>query len=76
MTNNQQIIVLMAAKNSGKPWTSQEVNKLEKLAKGNTPTRIIALDLGRTPSAVQSKASTEGISLKPTNQSPYNRKKG
>ena len=65
----------MATKNNGKPWTSQDVAKLEKLADGNTPTRIIALDLGRTPAAVQAMASSEKISLKPTNQSPYNRTK-
>ena len=31
--------------------------------------------MGRTPDAVAQKASTENISLKPTNQSPYNRRK-
>ena len=59
--------------NSGKPWTPKDVQALSKLAKGNTPTRIIGLDLGRTEGAVQAKAAEEGISLKPTNQSPYNR---
>jgi hypothetical protein len=29
----------------------------------------------RTPEAIYSKASQENISLKPTNQSPYDRKK-
>lgn len=62
-------------RNSGKEWTSKEVTQLEKLAGQNTPTRVIGLKLGRTPDAVRSKASNEGISLKPTNQSPYNRKK-
>jgi len=62
-------------KNSGKPWTPPQVQQLETLAKGNTPTRVIALKMQRTPAAVQSKASAEGISLKPTNQSPYNRRK-
>jgi hypothetical protein len=62
-------------RNSGRPWTSGEVAQLRKLAKGNTPTRVISLKLGRTPGAVQGKASGEGISLKPTNQSPYNRRK-
>lgn len=61
--------------NHGKPWTQPEVGKLEKLADGNTPTRIIALKMGRTEDSIQSKASSENISLKPTNQSPYNRKK-
>lgn len=57
------------------PWTKAEVKKLEQLAGQNTPTRVAALKLERTPTAVQAKASEEGISLKPTNQSPYNRKK-
>lgn len=62
-------------RNSGKPWTSSEVSKLQELATQNTPTRVIGLKLGRTPGAVSTKASEENISLKPTNQSPYNRKK-
>jgi hypothetical protein len=45
------------------------------LAKQNTPTRVIGLKLGRTEGAVRTKASEAGISLKPTNQSPYNRSK-
>lgn len=56
-------------------WTPTEVAQLAKEARGNTPTRVIALHLGRTPDAVQNKASDEGISLKPTNQSPYGTKK-
>jgi IS30 family transposase len=61
--------------NSGKPWTSQDVRQLQQLARQNTPTRVIALKLERTPGAVQSEAARESISLKPTNQSPYNRQK-
>ena len=65
----------MTAKNNGKPWSPTQVQQLKTLAAGNTPTRVIGLKMGRTPTAVQSKASVEGVSLKPTNQSPYNRKK-
>jgi hypothetical protein len=64
----------MTAKNNGKPWTPAQVQQLRTLAAGNTPTRVIGLKMGRTPSAVQNKASTETVSLKPTNQSPYNRR--
>ena len=63
-------------RNSGKRWTQAEVKQLKQLAKENTPTRVAGLKLGRTPAAVSKKASEEGISLKPTNQSPYNRRKG
>jgi hypothetical protein len=61
-------------RNSGKPWTKLDIKQLKDLAKKNTPTRVIGLDLGRTEDAVWSKASEIGVSLKPTNQSPYNRK--
>jgi hypothetical protein len=56
-------------------WTPQDVANLRQLAQGNTPTRVIALKLRRTEHAVCNKASEEGISLRPTNQSPYNRRK-
>ena len=62
-------------RNTGKAWTPSEVKQLDKLAGENTPTRVIGLQLGRTEAAIRSKAGEEGISLKPTNQSPYNRKK-
>ena len=57
--------------NAGKPWTPSTVKQLKDLAAGNTPTRVIGIKLGRTPEAVQQKASQEGVSLKPANQSPY-----
>ena len=65
----------MTAKNSGKAWSPTDVSALKNLATKNTPTRVIGVKLGRTPDAVQSQASKSGISLKPTNQSPYGSKK-
>ena len=62
-------------KNHGKVWTPDQVKTLKELAKGNTPTRVIGLKLQRTEDAIYAKASDEGISLGPTNQSPYNRSK-
>jgi hypothetical protein len=62
-------------KNHGKSWTPAETRQLRQLAKQNTPTRVAGLRLGRTPAAVQSKAGELGVSLKPTNQSPYDRRK-
>ncbi len=61
-------------KNSGKAWSSGQNSQLKSLAKQNTPTRIIGLKMGRTPSSVQTQASKIGVSLKPTNQSPYSRR--
>jgi len=60
--------------NHGKTWTPTAVKELKQLAAQNTPTRVIALKVGRTPVAVQAKAAEEHISLKPVNQSPYNRR--
>ena len=62
--------------NHGKPWTGQQVRDLKKLAGENTPTRVMGLKLGRTEESIRSEASKEGVSLKPTNQAPYNRRKG
>jgi hypothetical protein len=61
-------------RNSGKEWTTSDSKELCKLANENTPTRVIGLKLGRTEAVVRTRASSEGVSLKPTNQSPYNRK--
>jgi hypothetical protein len=60
---------------SRQPWSDQEVKQLRQLAKGNTPTGIISLKLQRPPASISSKAQREGISLRPTNRSPYNRRK-
>lgn len=62
-------------KNHGKPWTPAADAQLRKLAAGNTPTRVMGLKLGRTEASVYGRASALGQSLKPTNQSPYNRRK-
>jgi len=60
--------------NHGKTWSGADNRTLKKLASQNTPTRVIGLKMGRTPGAVQSHASNKSVSLKPTNQSPYNRR--
>jgi hypothetical protein len=62
-------------RNAGKPWKPSEVTMIREYAKENTPTRIIGLKLGRSASSIYTKASEKGISLSPTNQSPYNRSK-
>jgi hypothetical protein len=64
-----------STRNTGKPWAPADTKQLKDLARGNTPTRVIGLKLGRTEDAVRNKASEKGISLKPTNQSPYGTKK-
>jgi hypothetical protein len=71
----EETIMAKSTKNSGKRWTPGDKQNLRKLAKGNTPTGVIGLKLSRTENSIRSKASELGISLKPTNQSPYNRRK-
>ena len=61
-------------RNSGSRWTPQDEKTLRDLVKQNTPTRVIGLKTGRTEGAIYSKASELGVSLKPTNQAPYNRR--
>lgn len=63
-------------RNTGNAWTTQDMRDLKAMAKANTPTRVIGLKLQRSETGVRSKAHREGISLKPANQSPYNRHKG
>jgi hypothetical protein len=63
-----------STRNTGKPWSPSDQRSLRDLARQNTPTRVIGLKLGRTEGAVQSQASRQDVSLKPTNQSPYNRR--
>ena len=60
--------------NNGKPWTPASDAQLRKEARGNTPTRVIGLHMQRTEAAVRSRASDLGVSLKPTNQSPYGKR--
>ena len=63
-----------STRSTGKPYPAADVKQIQQLAKQNTPTRVIGLKMGRTPEAIQQKASQENISLKPTNQAPYNRR--
>lgn len=62
-------------RNAGKAWTPAQERQLRELARGNTPTGVMSLKLGRSQNAVRSKAGELGVSLKPTNKSPYNRRK-
>lgn len=61
-------------RNTGKSWTSKDISSLKQMASQNTPTRVAGFKLGRTEDAIRTEASKLGLSLKPTNQSPYNRK--
>lgn len=73
--NHRNKIMTKSTRNTGKHWTPTDVRQLRQYANENTPTRVIGLKLGRTEEAIRSKTSENNISLKPTNQSPYNRRK-
>lgn len=60
--------------NAGKHWAQSDDQTLTQLAKGNTPTRVIGLKLGRSEDAVRRRVADIGVSLKPINQSPYGRR--
>ena len=64
-----------STRNQGTRWSKADESTLKQLAAQNTPTRVIGLKLGRSEDAVRSKASDLDMSLKPTNQSPYNRRR-
>jgi hypothetical protein len=74
-TTRRTTVTAKKPPNAGKPWTSADDQKLKQEAKGNTPTRLIGLHLGRSEDSVRSRASDLDVSLKPTNQSPYGTRK-
>ncbi|WP_233443059.1 hypothetical protein [Bradyrhizobium brasilense] len=53
----------------------KEVKQLRALARANTPTGVISLKMERPKGSITRKAQREGISLRPINRSPYNRRK-
>ncbi|TXR49557.1 hypothetical protein [Phyllobacterium endophyticum] len=61
--------------NYNRAWTEAQEKHLKELAKENTPTRVMGVKLGRTPSSIYKKASELGVSLKLVNQVPFHRKK-
>ena len=65
---------MKSTRNSDTRRSASAVRQLQTLARQNTPTRVIGLKLGRSTSAVYGRASSLGVSLKPTNQSPYGRR--
>lgn len=60
--------------NHRQPVTPAVVKQVSQLAAQNTPTRVIGIKMGRTEQSVRAIASQNNISLKPTNQKPYNRR--
>ena len=61
--------------NQGKHWTPEQNRMLKTFAAGNTPTRVIAIKMGRSPEAIYAHATEKSVSLKPNNQRPYGTKK-
>jgi hypothetical protein len=50
--------------NSGKPWTPDDIETLQKLAAEGKPVRLIAKLMGRTSIGVQAKALHEHVLIK------------
>jgi hypothetical protein len=61
--------------NKNKDLTARDARELKTLVRGNTPTHVIGLKLGRTETSIRRKARREGFSLRPANRSPYKRSK-
>jgi hypothetical protein len=61
--------------NHRQPWTPSQDTQFRELARGNTPTRVMGIKLRRTEDSIRAHAQNLGVSLKPTNQRPYNRRK-
>jgi hypothetical protein len=59
--------------NHHKHWTPANNRQLRALVRQDTPTGLIAYKLGRSKGAIYNHASAIGLSLEPTNRSPYNR---
>jgi hypothetical protein len=68
--NSKEKMMPKGARNTGKQWTSAQKQTLRGLARGNTPTRLIAWKMGRSPGAIYTQGARQGTSLKPTNQRP------
>ena len=64
-----------STRNKGTRWTEAQEQLFKTQVKQNTPTGVIAFKQGRTEAAIRAKAQEMDLSLKPTNQSPYNRRK-
>jgi hypothetical protein len=56
--------VAKANRNSGKPWTAEDLRAIKRMVREDTPTRVMSTTLGRTEAAIYVKASQEGISLR------------
>lgn len=55
------------ARNSGKPWTAEQIATLQTLVRLNVPVRRIGLKLGRSSAAVLAKAKEMHLPLDPLN---------
>lgn len=52
------------SRNHGSPWSTEDIRILQALAEQNVPVRRIALKLGRTSTAIESKAKEIGVPLR------------
>jgi hypothetical protein len=64
----------VSERNNDRPWSKDDLKALKTLVAENTPTRVIGLKLGRTEDSIYGRAKKDGLSLKPANRSPRDRK--
>ncbi len=67
-------MVSKTPKNHGKSWTPADEAALRRLDGENALRRVLGLRLSPTEAFVRGKVAELGLSLKLTNQSPYNRR--
>jgi hypothetical protein len=70
-TNSSRKTSNSTADGASRRWSTDEDKNLKTLIRQNTPTRLIAMKLKRTEGSVRQHVGRLGLSLKPTNRSPY-----
>jgi hypothetical protein len=67
------MVLPQSVSNAAKPWTEEELHRLEEYARSNIPRGVIGVRLGRPQVAVEQRAAQAGIVLEPANRPPYGR---
>lgn len=63
-----------STRSSAKPWRKPDVALLRRLVESNAPTPEVEAKLGRSATAVTTKAAEEGLALTPTSRSGRGRR--
>lgn len=66
-------VTQMPTENTRKAWSNSVEVALKKFTEQKTPTGVIGLRFGRSGDEARNQAREFGVSLKPMNQSSYNK---